>query len=106
MKLNVQERLILSRIVPEKGNFETMATVEKLREALFLSEEEVEEFELKQTDTAITWNEKGSEPKDIDLSIKGKALLVKTLEELDEKEELSAQHYVIFKRFKEEEGAE
>ena len=106
MKLNVQERLILSKIVPEKGNFETMNTVEKLREVLFLSEEEVEEFALKQTDTAITWNEKGSEGKEVDLSIKGSALLVKTLEELDEKEELSSQHYAIFKRFKDEEGVE
>ena len=104
MKLNIQERLILSRIVPEKGNFETMTTVEKLKEALFLSEEEVEKFELKQSDTAITWNEKGSEREDIELSIKGKALLVKTLEELDEKEELNAQQYLIFKLFKEEDG--
>ena len=102
MKLNVQERLILSKIVPEKGNFETMATVEKLRESLFLTEEEVEEFEVKQTDTAITWNEKGSVAKEVDLSIKGKALLLKALEELDEKEELSAHLYIIYKRFKED----
>lgn len=106
MKLNVQERLILSKIVPEKGNFETMATVEKLRGSLFLTEEEVEEFEVKQTDTAITWNEKGSEGKEIDLSIKGKAILFKALEELDEEEQLSAQHFALFKKFKEEEGAE
>ena len=102
MKLNVQDRLILSRIVPEKGNFETMSTVEKLKEALFLTEEEVEEFELKQSDTSITWNEKGSEEKEIDLSIKGKALLVKMLEELDETEELNAHQFLVFKKFKEE----
>ena len=102
MKLNVQERLVLSRIVPEKGNFETMDTVEKLKEALFLSEKEVEEFALKQNDTSITWNEKGSEQKEVDLTIKGKALLMKGLEELDEKEELNAQQFTIFKLFKEE----
>ncbi len=102
MKLNVQERLILSRVVPEKGNFETMDTVEKLKEALFLSEKEVEEFELKQNDTSITWNEKGSKQKEVDLTIKGKALLMKALEELDEKEELNAQQFSIFKLFKEE----
>lgn len=102
MKLNVQERLILSRIVPEKGNFETMDTVEKLKEALFLSEKEVEKFELKQTDTTITWNEKGSEKTEVELSIKGRVLLMKTLEDLDEKEELNAQQFAIFKLFKEE----
>lgn len=102
MKLNVQERLILSKIVPEKGNFETMDTVEKLKEALFLSEKEVEEFELKQTETSITWNEKGSEQKEVDLTIKGKALLMKALEDLDKKEELNAQQFTIFKSFKDE----
>ena len=44
MKLNVQDRLILSKIVPEKGNFETMDTVLKVREALLLIEEEVAEL--------------------------------------------------------------
>jgi len=102
MKLNVQERLVLSRIVPEKGNFETMNTVEKLKEALFLSEKEVEEFELKQTDTSITWNMKGSEKVEVEISIKGKALLMKTLEDLDEKEELNSSQFAIFKMFKEE----
>ena len=102
MKLNVQERLILSRIVPEKGNFETMDTVEKLKEALFLSEKEVEQFELKQSDTSITWNEEGSKQHEVDLTIKGKALIMKALEELDKKEELSMQQFAIFKLFKEE----
>ena len=104
MKLNVQERLILSKVVPEQGNFETMAMVEKLRETLFLSEEEVVEFELKQTDTAITWNKKGSEGVEVKFSIKGKALLVKALEGLDEKEELNSSQYLLLKRFKEEDG--
>ena len=102
MKLNVQERLILSKIIPEKGNFETMDTVEKLKEALFLTEKEVEEFELKQTDTAITWNESGSKQNEVELSIKGKALLVNALEDLDKKEELNAQQFAIFKLFKKE----
>jgi len=102
MKLNVQERLILSKIIPEKGNFATMDTVEKLKSTLFLSEKEVDEFELKQTDTAITWNEKGSEAIEVDISDKGVQLLTKVLGELDKEEALSLQHYLIFKRFKEE----
>ena len=100
MKLNIQERLILSRIVPEKGNFDTMDTVEKLKKTLFLTEEEVDEFEFKQTDTQITWNAKGAEAKEVKISVKGKELLIKALEDLDEKEELSLQHYSIFKKFK------
>ena len=102
MELNVQERLTLSRLLPEKGNFETMSAMESLRQVLFLSEDEVEAVELKQTDTAITWNEKGAERVEIDLTSKGKQILLEALEELDEKGELDVLQFAIFKRFKEE----
>ena len=102
MELNVQERLTLSRLLPEKGNFETMSAMESLRQVLFLSEEEVEKVELKQTENAITWNEKGAERVEIDISEKGKQILMDALEKLNEKEELDVLQYAIFKRFKEE----
>ena len=102
MKLNVGERLILASILPEKGNFETMDTIEKLKTTLFLSEEEVEKYEFKQAGERITWNKEGSEPIEIEFSTKGKALLLKTLETLDEKEDLNAQSFLVYKKFKEE----
>jgi hypothetical protein len=102
MELNVQERLTLSRLLPEKGNFETMTAVENLRQILFLTEEEVEKVELKQTENAITWNEQGAERIEIEVSSKGKELLMSELEKLDEKEELDALQFAIFKRFKDE----
>lgn len=104
MELNIQERLILSRLIPEKGNFETMSTVENLRKALLFTEEEVEKFEIKQTDTAISWNEQAFERIDISLSTKGEALVIEALEELDKKEELGAQEYTLFKRFKDKDS--
>ena len=102
MKLNVQERLVLTRVIPEKGTFETMDTIEKLKKTLFLSEEEVEEFELKQTDTTISWNSKGAEEKEIELSVKGKALLLAALEKLSDSKELDFSQYLVLKKFKEE----
>jgi len=102
MKLNVQERLTLVRIIPEKGNFVTMSTVEKLREVLSLSEEEVIKYELKQTNETVKWNEAGIKPSEVKISEVGMALIVKTLEEMDKKEELTTGQYQIFKRIKEE----
>lgn len=105
MKLNVHERLILSSLLPEKGNFETMGTIEKLRSVLLLTEEEVEKYEFKQSSKGtITWNKEGSEQVEIEISIKGMALLISTLEKLDEKEELDLHAYNIYKRIKEEEN--
>lgn len=102
MKLNVPERLILSNLLPEKGNFETMAIVESLREKLFLGEEEIEEFEVTRKGEGYSWGEKGIEEIDIDLGIKGTAFLLELLEKLDKKEELTLHQYNIYKKFKEE----
>lgn len=103
MKLHIAERLILASILPEKGNFETMDTIEKLKSALYLSEEEAEKYEFKQDGDRVTWNKEGSEPVDLEFSTKGVAFLLKTLEDLDKNEELTIQSYSVYKKFKEEE---
>jgi len=102
MKLNVPERLVLTRSLPEKGNFETMATIETLRGVLFLNEEEVEKFKVTQNGDNVSWGPEGNEEIDIDISVKGKAFLLKVLEELDEKDELNMTQYHILKKFKED----
>ena len=102
MKLNIQERLTLVNLVPERGNFETMTTVEKLKKVLYLSEEEVKEFEVQVIENKSKWNDKGSERKEIEISELGMSLLKKTLKSIDEAEQLSTPQYQIFKRIKEE----
>ena len=102
MKLNVSERLTLVGIVPQKGNFETMTTVQNLKDLLYLSEEEVKEFEVKQSPDNVSWNEKATEKREIKISEMGMHLLTKVLKGLDEKEELTSAQYLIYKRIKEE----
>ncbi len=103
MKLNVNERLVIVGVIPEKGNFKTMTTVEKLRKVLHLSEEEVKEYELKQVGETLAWNEKGIERKEIEISELGMEIVIEAFEKLDKKEELTYVHqYPVFKRLKEE----
>jgi len=102
MKLNVGERLTLVSLVPEKGNFETMATVEKLKSVLYLSEEEVTEYAVSLVGPKTKWNEKGNEGKEVEISQTGMSLITKILKGLDEKEELTGSQYKIFKRIKDE----
>lgn len=102
MKLNVSERLTLVRTLPQKGSFHTMKTIEKLQKALYLSEEENEEFGIVVTDEQIKWNDKGKEGKEIEISELGMQLLIKALEEIDKKEELSIFQFQVFSRIKQE----
>jgi len=102
-KLNVAERLTLVQIIPEKGNFKTMSTVEKVKTTLYLSEEEREEFEVKQAGNNLAWNEKGSEQREIEFSDFGRELIIESLEKLDKEENLTSPQFLIYKQFKEEE---
>ena len=86
MKLNVLERLTLIRIIPapEKGSFLTHKIFYDLVNALSLSEEEFEEFGIKQVGEQITWNVAGNIGREIKIGKKAMELIVKPLKELIE----------------------
>lgn len=100
MKLNVQERLTLVNLLPEKGNFATMKIIEGVRDLLYPSEEESKQFEIKQSGNNISWNAEGSKEIEIKLSKGQRDLLEDSLGKLDESEELTFAHYTVFKKFK------
>lgn len=101
MKLNVNERLVIVGLVPEKGTFKTMNTVQKLKDALHLSEEEVKDYEIVQTGESLRWNAKGLERKEIEISELGMELIIESLEKLDKEEQLTINQFPIFKYLKE-----
>jgi len=100
MNLNVQERLTLVNLLPEKGNFQTMKTIEAVKDLLYPNEEEVVKFEITQTGNNISWNKEGAKELEIKLTKAQKDLLIKELESLDEKEEATLQQYQVYKKFK------
>ncbi len=102
MKLNVSERLTLVNVVPEKGNFETMKIIETLKDKLYPNEKEAKEFEIKTTGNQVSWNAKGAKEVEIKFTEGEHGLLKEALDKLDEKSELTFQHYSVYKKFKEE----
>ena len=100
MEFNIQERLVLVNLLPEKGNFETMSIIESLRKILYPSEDEVKKFEIKQLDTTIQWNKEGSKKQKIELTDGQLKLIKKQFNKLDEKDELSFDQYSLYKSFK------
>lgn len=68
VNLNIQERYSLFHILPEKGDFATMKTVEELRQILLPSDEEVEKYNIVEDESAgqIRWNDDGIKPIDLE----------------------------------------
>jgi hypothetical protein len=101
MKLNVNERLIIVGVIPEKGTFKTLNTVDKLRRILHLNEEESIKYELQQKGDQLSWNKLGIERVEVDISELGFELIMESFENLDKNENLSIIQFPIFKYFKE-----
>ena len=102
MKLNIQERLTLVNLVPEKGNFITMSIVDGLRLILYPSEAEVKKFDLKQDDRLLTWNEEGSKKTEVKVSDSQIDFLMDQLEKKSIANELDFLQYSVYKRLKDE----
>jgi len=100
MKLNIEERLTLMQVLPERGNFETMDTVDKLLSTLKLKEEEVKKYKFREEQGRAYWDLSGNERVELPVSKMGESFLIKCLERLDKEEKLTPQMFQIFKRFR------
>ena len=100
IKLNVGERLTLTGVIPQEGNFDTMDTVEKLKKILYLSEEEVKKFGLELGADQLPV-EVLKEETQVDISELGMALIMKSLKKLDEGEKLDQYQFRVYKHLKE-----
>lgn len=82
MKLNIKERLMMLELLPEKGALLTMTNKRNIIKKVDFSSEEIETFEIKQTEKGITWkNEEKS--KDVDFNSEELKLLKDSVDELD-----------------------
>ena len=104
MKLNLSERIVLLDVLPARGNYETMATIEKLTAALRVSEEEQDKHNFKQDGTRVSFDPSGLEQVEVELSARGLAFLITVLTKKDKEEDLTLPAYEMFKRLKEEVG--
>jgi hypothetical protein len=105
MKLTVLERAILTAILPKEGNFKTLKTVRKLREAVTLSEDEVKKWEPVLTDDKMTWkvlDDNGNpipQEADVEISELGEELIREALEKMDKENKLKEEHFTLYEKF-------
>ena len=100
MRLNILERIIGINILSnyKEGNFITLKTIDNLRTKLLVSEKEVEKYELKTDGNKYTWNDKGSDPAEIDLSDGEQKILRDQLIKLNEENKLTPQHISLYEK--------
>ena len=99
MKLNVFERFITLGILPKEGNFVTLKIVQNLKMALAPSQEEIDEFEIKQDGVNTSWNLKGNEDREIEIGEKATDIIIESLKSLDKEKKLTEQHFTLYEKF-------
>jgi len=104
-KLNLGERFSLLGILPREGNFATLKVVRKLRESLSLTEEEMKEYSVKQIGEQLSWDPaKAEETKEIDFNEFAEEMVKSKLKDLNEKNQLKAEHFTLYEKFVNKEG--
>ena len=97
--LNIPERFVVISLLPEKGNFETLKTVDALRELIYPSEEEVKKFEIKQNAETISWNQEALKSIEYEFSDIQLKMIQGNLSGLSDKEELAYNQFLLYKKF-------
>jgi len=100
MKLSVLERLVLTnQVLPEKGDFLTMSTVDAARQVLSLSEKEAETVAIRKVGDKLEWDQEAVSEAEIELSASAIVLIKQSLSTLETKKELNAHTAQLYKRF-------
>jgi len=111
MLLTIPERYAVNSVLPEAGNFGTLKTMRKLREALEPTEKEVAEFGIVAEGNQIRWDpEKMTDAEgklrevEIEIGKKATTIIEEALEKLDATKKLTPQQFSIYEKFIEPDG--
>lgn len=106
MILTVFERANLLNVLPREGNFVTLKTIRKLREALALTEDEIAKWQPKFSENGrMEWRiaDDGGKPipqeAEIEIGEQGKEIIRTALKKLNDSNVLKDEHYTLYEKF-------
>ena len=106
LKLTILERIVVSRFLPTKADYELLKTSEDFKPSIVFDEEESRKYDISgKTDEngrqMVTFNKDSAEGyvKDIKFPPTISAYISKTLKELSEKGEITAELIPIYEKF-------
>lgn len=99
MELNVKNRLILLRSLPQEGNITTLKIVRDLQNSLSFSEEEHKRLNFRSESGVARWDNDFT--KDINIGEKATDVIKESLQKLDREKKLHSDHLELWEMFME-----
>jgi hypothetical protein len=100
MLFSMKERLLLSGILAKRpGNLVTIRLIHEMQMALAPSDEEAVALDIRFEDGVTRWNADATQPKELDLGEASLGIIVASLRELNERNELTLDLLDLYERF-------
>jgi len=101
MRVNILERLMLSGILPQEGNFITLKTVRETREKLSPTPKESKDwkFTYDEKTQKYSWSNETDTHTEIEFNEQAIEIIKKALIKMDNDEKLTEQYYSIYEKF-------
>jgi len=97
--MTIPDRLYTMGILPKEGNILTLRVTRELTSKLGLSAQELDEWEVKEENGQIVWNEKGKIPKEIEFLDSELSIIRKELTKMDNENKLTMELLSIYDMF-------
>lgn len=97
--LTVAERIGLSGILPTRGKYQFLRSVEQLRRRLAFNDQEAKAIELKQEGERLLWNAKADPMVEFEIGEICKTAIVQRLKELDSGGTLQNHQMTLYEKF-------
>jgi len=102
VKLNVMERIILSRFLPKEGNFLTLRLIREAENQLSFTQKELTDLQIKIENGNYTWSQEGNQKvgeKQIDLGDTLVETIVEKFLDLDKEKKLTRDLESLYVKF-------
>ena len=109
MKLQMRDRLVLLNILPAEGDILTIKVVHKLRMELAPSEKELKDYNIKQENGQIIWDdarEKKIGAQEKKIGPKAYSIIEEAFEKLSKEKKLNEGHLETYEKFSPDEKEE
>lgn len=103
MELSTLERVMLLQVLPREGDITTLRLVRQLREALSFSEQEHQDYNIRNEGLRIAWNDAGEQAKKaVDLGPKALLVIADALKQRSKEKKLTPEYVDLYDRFVED----
>ena len=104
MKFTILERVTLIKILPINESYLTHKIIADFKNALYLSEKEIKDFEYKEADLGegrihIVWNLEKAKEKEVDVGEGLKIIISNVLKKLDEEKKINEENASLYEKF-------